>query len=293
MPGTDIAKLRASTIQTFAAVTTVLRPHAEAVTDPATETGSSRWPKQSQAYCVYTRRAATGDVMGIVTFGLSNPYQNTFYFAIGIGIEILVEAPVSQARVTAANGTLTGVSISESWMFAIVHEIAHQCFQLGIQIRQLLEKLHLLSVEIGGVNLPPEYLDPDTQRCCVLLGHLGDPEVPRGFNVTVPHQQQWILQSVLFVPARVLTFAQCHQIRTDGAEARKKLADGFVAAKTYSISHVPIASWVKPTAITVAVTQPVAAAAAAAATSTPAPAPAPVPEASITVTVASQPLTSS
>ena len=78
-------------------------------------------------------------------------------------------------------------------------------------------QLTLLSVEIAGVNLPSEYVDPQTGRACVLLGHLGDPDVPRGFNATVPHQQNWIVQTVLFVPARLLTFAECQLIRKDGA----------------------------------------------------------------------------
>jgi len=75
-------------------------------------------------------------------------------------------------------------------------------------------------VEIGGVNLPPEYVDPATGRVCVLLGHLGDPNIPRGFNATVPHNQNWIVQSVLFIPARLLTFAECQSIRKDGAGTR-------------------------------------------------------------------------
>jgi hypothetical protein len=105
--------------------------------------------------------------------------------------------------------------------------------------------LQLLSVEIAGVALPAEYVDQETGRCCVLLGHLGDPDVPRGFNVTVPHQHQWILQSVLFVPARVLTRAQCLAIRKDGAEARKKIAEEFVKNKSYSVCDIPAELWPK------------------------------------------------
>ncbi len=253
-PGTDIAKLRASTLQNFVTVTTVLRPHAEDKAATAqtaqADANASRWPRESQAYAVYTRMHTNKDgskqeLTGIGTFGLSNPFQNTFYFAIGIGIEIFVEAPTAQARLAGSNGVATGASITDSWMFAITHEIAHQCFALGLQIRQLLEKLQLLSVEIAGVNLPNEFLDPVTGRCCVLLGHLGDPEMPRGFNVTVPHQQQWILQSVLHVPARLLTFTQCLAIRKDGAEARRKLAEGFVNGKSFSISSVDPNLWLQ------------------------------------------------
>jgi hypothetical protein len=127
----------ASTIQHFAKVTTVLRPHSEAVFDES----NSRWPRQSQAYCVYTRKGANGEITGIITFGLSNPYQNTFYYAIGIGIEIMLEAPTTQSRLSGPDGAVTGATISESWMFAVVHEMAHQCFALGLQIRQLLEKV--------------------------------------------------------------------------------------------------------------------------------------------------------
>jgi hypothetical protein len=151
---------RAAAIQHFAKVTTVLRPHADA----APESGNStRWPRSSQAYCVYTRRSQTkGDVQGLVTFGLSNPYQNTFFFAIGqflqylvfffdqyrivayrsgIGIEIVMEAAPQEARLSDAKGDITGPSIGDSWMFAVLHELAHQCFSLGLQIRQLLEKV--------------------------------------------------------------------------------------------------------------------------------------------------------
>jgi hypothetical protein len=144
MPGTDVGKLRASTIQHYANVTTVLRPHGDAAADPAS---TSRWPRQSQAYCVYTRKVGEKELTGIVTFGLSNPYQNTFFFAIGIGIEILLECPTPQARLAGSNpnGQVTGATISDGWMFAVVHEIAHQCFALGLQIRQLLEKVHTLT----------------------------------------------------------------------------------------------------------------------------------------------------
>jgi hypothetical protein len=128
-------------------------------------------------------------------------------------------------------------------------------------------QLQVLSVEIAGINLPAEYLDPETGRCCVLLGHLGDPDIPRGFNVTVPHQHQWILQSVLFVPARVVPYAQCMAIRKDGAEARRKVAEEFLKNKSYSINDIPPALW--PVTNTAKVDAPTTATPAA-----PAPAPA-------------------
>jgi len=257
VPGTDVAKLRASTIQYFAQVTTVVRPQGNSAPDAQateTETNSSRWPRASQAYCIYSRKKGDLDVTGVMTIGLSNPYQTTFYFAIGIGIEILLEAPTAQSRLAGKDGVITGTSISQSWMFAIIHEIAHQCFTLGLQIRQLLEKLQLLSVEIAGIPLPLDYLDPETGRCCVLLGHLGDPDVPRGFNVTVPHQQQWILQSVLFVPARLLTFAECQLIRKEGSEARRKLGELFVKTKEFSLCNVPNHLWPKEKELTLTAT---------------------------------------
>jgi hypothetical protein len=63
------------------------------------------------------------------------PFNTVF---IGIGIEILLEAPTQQARL---GQPMTGATISDSWMFCIVHELAHQCYALGLQIRQLLEKV--------------------------------------------------------------------------------------------------------------------------------------------------------
>lgn len=93
------------------------------------------------------------------------------------------------------------------------------------------------------MQLPDEFLDPETARCCILLGHLGDPDVPRGFNVTVPHQQQWIVQSVLFVTARLLTFLECQHIRKFGAQGRAELGTQFVKSKEFSVSNVPLKLW--------------------------------------------------
>jgi len=115
------------------------------------ETNSARWPKASQAYCIYTRKSAMGDLTGVITFGLSNPYKTSFFFAIGVGVEILLEAPSEQARLTGKDGTVTGASISDSWMFSIVHEIGHQVFALGLQIRQLLEKVRFFT----SLHIPP------------------------------------------------------------------------------------------------------------------------------------------
>jgi len=134
-------------------------------------------------------------------------------------------------------------------MFGIVYEIAQQCFALGLQIRQLVEQMGLLSVELAGVNLPAKYLDPDTGRCCVLLGPSADPQVTRGFNVAVPYQSQWTVQSVLFVTARLLNFVQCLQIRKDGAEARRQLAEIFGADKSYSVSSLPGSEWPATTVV--------------------------------------------
>lgn len=92
------------------------------------------------------------------------------------------------------------------------------------------------------MQLPQEYVDPATGRCCVLLGHLGDPDVPRGFNITVMHQNQPILQSVVFVTARLLTFAECQLIRKDGSSARHKLAESFVKDRLH-ICDVPTKLW--------------------------------------------------
>jgi hypothetical protein len=98
-------------------------------------------------------------------------------------------------------------------------------------------------VEIAGVTLPSDYIDSETGRCCVLMGHLGDPDIPCGFNVTVPHQHQWILQSVLFIPCRLLTFEQCQQIRKEGSDARRKLAEGFVKSRMFHMCDVPVGAW--------------------------------------------------
>lgn len=159
-PTSDVSKSRAATLRSYTTVTTVLRPPAESTTTPSSSSESkSGWTSASQAYCLYTRNS--GSITGISTFGLSNPYTNVLHFAIGAGIEIQLECPTSEARITGSNG-VTGASISDSWMFCIVDELAHQVYALGLQIRQLLEKLPVLSVEIAGINLPQKYTDPQT-----------------------------------------------------------------------------------------------------------------------------------
>lgn len=82
-----MTRLRASTIQTFATVQTVLRPQAAlaptitTAVDPQ-EQSSGRWPRSTQAYCIYTRKPSGGgeELSGVITFGLSTP---VFHFSIG------------------------------------------------------------------------------------------------------------------------------------------------------------------------------------------------------------------
>jgi len=157
-----------------------------------------------------------------------------------------LECPAEEARLTDGNGNITAASLAGNWMFGITYEIAQQCFALGLQIRQLIEQLGQLSVELAGVNLPAKYLDPETGRCCVLLAPSADPLVTRGFNVAVPYQSQWTVQSVLFVTARLLTYEQCLLIRKDGAEARRRLAEQFAADKSFAVSSLPIGEWAVP-----------------------------------------------
>ena len=259
---TNLVKLRAEAIHKLGPIDCIIRADTTAETETTeteikmTITGSHtmRWPRSSEMYAMYTRKTEDGLlVQGLTTVGLSNPFRTTHNFLVGIGLEIQLECPIEHSCLlpptvkSTDNKTdkttdkifPTKESLSFSWQFGIVYEIAQQCFVLGLQIRSLIETMGCISVELAGQNLPNKYLDPETGRCCVLLSPSIDQKVARGFNVDTPYKNGIKTQSVMFVTARLLTFEQCLLIRKDGADARKKLMDEFVRDKTFSISFVP------------------------------------------------------
>ncbi len=224
---TNIAEARNQTIHRFATIYFTIKPNKKSQV-----TTKNSWPIESQEYFVYSRKSLNREITGMCTSGLSNPCQNAFIFRMGIGIEIFLETYAEHAPPLLSRRDL----LQNNWMFKIIHELAHKCFALKLKVRQLLDTLQYISIEIPDMPLPTEFLDPETGRCCILLGHLGDPDLPAYFDATVQDQHELVSRQILFVSAKLLTYEECVRIRKNGKKARMELAQQFIADKSYGIS---------------------------------------------------------
>jgi hypothetical protein len=256
----EIKNQRWKTILSFTNNTSVIRPDFTGV---KIDEKTSGWPRISQAYCAYTRK--NGTITGVVTVGLSNPFVDSNYYAIGeflvfvlclnlfyvgTGVEIFLECPSSQAKFTMSSGNNGGIddfaAFQDSWPFRIIHELAHQFFKQRLYLRLYLEKNQFLSVNIAGIPLPDKYLD-SKGHCFILLGlHFGDEQVPKGFNVMVPQEDMKLIQqAVIFVNAKLLTIEESKLVTpTDGDAGRKSLAARFTNDQTYGVTYMPLSDWI-------------------------------------------------
>lgn len=209
------------------------------------------WPHAAQKYYVYVNRHDRNRI-GLGTLGLSTPFQHTQLFHIGIGFELILEMHRTAARIADAHGQVTSDSIHNSVQYAITKLFAQRAHKLGIHVRELLEKFPLHIIELSDIDLPPEFLDPDTRRCALLLGHLGDPALPTGVNVSIFYKNQWIPQTIMYYPARLLTPTEIKIVKdirkldSKKGAAETALAERFKRAKSFSVTEIPdehLASW--------------------------------------------------
>jgi hypothetical protein len=83
-------------------------------------------------------------------------------------------------------------------------------------------------MELNNVEAPPQYIDPATNRSCVLLG-LQSPTVPDSFFMPGGLR-------VRLITVRLLTFDECVIIRRFGASGRRAIAELFARDGTYHVS---------------------------------------------------------
>jgi serine/threonine protein kinase len=165
-------------------------------------------------------RTHSGNV-ALVTRGLSDP-SNDSPGTTGLGVELLAEAKEADVG--------TGSVLGGSFLFQIMHEVAGNCRQFGLKLRQLIDVHGLVSMELNNVDAPPMFTDPHTNRTCVLLG-IPSPDVAESF--LMPGNLK-----VRIVTVRLLTFEECIVIRRFGAAGRKAICELFARDGTHHISSI-------------------------------------------------------
>lgn len=162
--------------------------------------GGTRWPTRP-AWRVITRSARTA----IASDALSDPWDDEY--GIGFGLELWIETD-----------TTLGVVIG-SWMLAAIQEVSYTCAGHG-GVRQLMDELHTISVEISGRAFPPE-LHNEHGRVGVLLGTPAD-DVPQW--ITMPEGRTRL------VPLTVLTLPELQYVVKNGEHGRNELARALAAS---------------------------------------------------------------
>lgn len=166
-------------------------------------------------------RTHTGNV-ALVTRGLSDPNADIPGNTTGLGVELLAEAKESDVG--------SGKSLGESYLFQMMHEVAGNCRQFGLKLRQLIDMHGLVSMELNNVEAPAMFTDQNTNRTCALLGILS-PDLMESFDM--PGNAK-----VRIVTVRLLTFEECIVIRRFGAAGRKAIADLFARDGTHHVSSI-------------------------------------------------------
>lgn len=120
--------------------------------------------------------------------------------------------------------------LGASYLFQMMHEVAGNCRQFGLKLRQLIDVHQWVSMELNNVDAPPPFTDRMSNRTCVLLG-VESPDVPDSF--TMPGNLK-----VRIVTVKLLTFEECLLIRRFGPAGRKALADSFARERSHHVSTI-------------------------------------------------------
>lgn len=209
-------------------------------------------------FCIIRR--GNGNV-ALASNGLSDP-PNALEGTTGHGVEIIGEAAEKEVG--------TGDQLRASYLFQMMHELATNVRQNGLKLRTLLDTHLLLSIELNTVVAPPHYVDPNSNRTCVLLGIKAHDRpgysVPE--SIAMPDGRK-----VKLVTVRLLSYEEMLVARRFGNRGRTSLEKLFHREGTYHISSLrarplPAALVPAPAPAPVPVPPPVA---------VPAPAPPPAP----------------
>lgn len=161
--------------------------------------GGSRWPTRP-AWRVVERDGRTA----IASDALSDPWDDEF--GVGFGLEFWIEADEPIAVVAG------------SWLLAAITDVSYTAAGHG-GVRNLIDELGTLSIEIGGRVFPPA-LRNEHGRVGVLLGVPSD--LPQW--LTMPEGRARL------VPITVLTAAELAHIVARGDAGRVQIARKLAAA---------------------------------------------------------------
>jgi hypothetical protein len=189
--------------------------------------GEPAWPGTRQAYRVIRRPRS----IIIASDGLSDPFDDVAGMGNGFEMELFIETPDIPKEMAGLDGNVA--ALGGSWAFVILKHVCAQIAEAG-GIRQKLEKLDVLSMELPGVSgepallkqLPKEFISADD--CIGIL--IGGPKPD--FLALISDMP---LSPVLMVPVVLLTAAELDVVRCDGAAGPKTVVANL---STAGIGHV-------------------------------------------------------
>jgi hypothetical protein len=162
--------------------------------------GAPRWPSLRQAWRVIRRPGGTL----LASDGLSDPFDDQAEPSIGFGLECIIETDEPLPR------------IPGSWLFQALVHVCHTAAGHG-GLRQLLDELKLLSVELSGEGMPETLVTQDGS-VGVMLG------VP---SSTLPRLIQTPAGDVHLVTVKLLLAEELEYVRHNGGKGRAELARRF------------------------------------------------------------------
>lgn len=175
-----------------------------------------------------------GGNVALASRGLSDPPSESPN-TTGFGLELWGEAKEADVG--------TGAQLGSSYLFQMMHEVAGNVRQFGLKLRTLIDIHGLVSMELNNVDAPPLYVDPQTNRACVLLGITTDGlpdhfQMPGGLKVRL-------------ITVRLLTHEECLVVRRFGSPGRRAIAELFTRNMTHHVSSARAPIGLTPITITI------------------------------------------
>ncbi len=179
-----------------------------------TLTGGPEWPNLRQAY---RKIKLSNGNMVLATDGLSDPFSPNHPMkkdVNGFEIELYVETDEDLANP------------AQSWQMDALNQVAQTAAHRG-DLRELVEELKYLSIELSGVRVPVGYHYPEGQGG-VLLGLPSKTIAPK---ITLPSGDILLVSITVLYPKELEMAAQ-------GEENRNKLAELFTQKFDEPLSSV-------------------------------------------------------
>lgn len=173
-------------------------------------TGGPRWPSLRQAWRIIHRPGGTL----LASDGLSDPFDDQDSPSIGFGLECIIETDEPLPR------------IPNSWLFHALVQVCQTAAGHG-GLRELLDDMKLLSVELSGEDMPDALVTADGS-VGAMLG------VP---SSTLPRLLQTPAGDVHLVTVKLLLAEELEYVRQKGARGREELARRFARSGQEHLSR--------------------------------------------------------